>query len=69
MSVIFQSQCWNNEKAENAMDVVESVVKSLRSLANERRDRYVEATFVFILVSYFVLHSVLIYPALLFLCK
>ncbi|XP_028756346.1 valine--tRNA ligase, mitochondrial 1 [Neltuma alba] len=32
-------ECWNNEVVENAMDLVESVVKSLRSLANERRDR------------------------------
>ncbi|KAI9112058.1 hypothetical protein K1719_016954 [Acacia pycnantha] len=32
-------ECWNNEVVENAMDLVESVVKSLRSLANERRDK------------------------------
>ncbi|XP_054786171.1 valine--tRNA ligase, mitochondrial 1 isoform X2 [Prosopis cineraria] len=32
-------ECWINEVLENAMDLVESVVKSLRSLANERRDR------------------------------
>ncbi|KAI4347497.1 hypothetical protein L6164_008307 [Bauhinia variegata] len=32
-------ECWDNEKVENEMDLLESVVKSLRSLANERRDR------------------------------
>ena len=37
------------------MELVESTVKSLRSLAKERRDRYVEATFDFILVSCFLL--------------
>ncbi|MED6132273.1 Valine--tRNA ligase, mitochondrial 1 [Stylosanthes scabra] len=30
---------WNNEKVENDMDLVESTVKSLRSLAKESRDR------------------------------
>ncbi|XP_057426797.1 valine--tRNA ligase, mitochondrial 1 isoform X2 [Lotus japonicus] len=32
-------ESWNNEKVENEMDLVESTVKSLRSLAKERRDR------------------------------
>lgn len=46
----FQSQGWNNERVENEMDLVESTVKSLRSLAKERRDRYEEATFSFLLL-------------------
>ncbi|XP_027367579.1 valine--tRNA ligase, mitochondrial 1 isoform X3 [Abrus precatorius] len=32
-------ESWNNEKVENEMDLIESTVKSLRSLAKERRDR------------------------------
>jgi len=32
---------------ENEMEIIESTVKSLRSLAKEKRDRYVEATFSF----------------------
>ncbi|WJX89984.1 Valine--tRNA ligase, mitochondrial 1 [Trifolium repens] len=32
-------ESWNNERAEKEMDLVESTVKSLRSLAKERRDR------------------------------
>ncbi|KAJ1392186.1 Aminoacyl-tRNA synthetase, class Ia, anticodon-binding [Sesbania bispinosa] len=34
-----EPESWNNEKVENEMDLVESTVKSLRSLAKERRDR------------------------------
>ncbi|GAU15479.1 hypothetical protein TSUD_45160 [Trifolium subterraneum] len=30
---------WNNERVEKEMDLIESTVKSLRSLAKERRDR------------------------------
>ncbi|KAL2602000.1 hypothetical protein AAZV13_10G201000 [Glycine max] len=30
---------WNNERVENEMDIIESTVKSLRSLAKESRDR------------------------------
>lgn len=32
-------ESWNNEKVENEMDLIESTVKSIRSLAKERRDR------------------------------
>ncbi|KAK7280006.1 hypothetical protein RJT34_25068 [Clitoria ternatea] len=32
-------ESWNNERVENEMDLIESAVKSLRSLAKERRDR------------------------------
>ncbi|WJX14592.1 Valine--tRNA ligase, mitochondrial 1 [Trifolium repens] len=32
-------ESWNNEKVESEMDLIESTVKSLRSLAKERRDR------------------------------
>lgn len=32
-------ESWNNEVVENEMDLLESTVKSLRSLAKERRDR------------------------------
>ncbi|XP_045833179.1 valine--tRNA ligase, mitochondrial 1-like [Trifolium pratense] len=32
-------ESWNNEEVESEMDVIESTVKSLRSLAKERRDR------------------------------
>ncbi|CAL0305995.1 unnamed protein product [Lupinus luteus] len=32
-------ESWNNERVENEMDLLESTVKSLRSLAKERRDR------------------------------
>ena len=37
------------------MDIIESTVKSLRSLAKESRDRYVLATFAFLQVSGFLL--------------
>lgn len=47
--MFFLSQSWTNERVENEMDLVESTVKSLRSLAKERRDRYVEVTFSFVL--------------------
>ncbi|WVY97592.1 hypothetical protein V8G54_029743 [Vigna mungo] len=30
---------WNNETVENEMDIIESTIKSLRSLAKEKRDR------------------------------
>jgi len=29
------------------MEIIESTIKSLRSLAKEKRDRYVEATYAF----------------------
>ncbi|KAG7982619.1 hypothetical protein I3843_04G062200 [Carya illinoinensis] len=32
-------ECWTNERVEYEMDLIDSVVKSLRSLANERRER------------------------------
>ncbi|XP_030936958.1 valine--tRNA ligase, mitochondrial 1-like isoform X2 [Quercus lobata] len=32
-------ECWTNERVEYEMDLVDSTVKSLRSLANERRER------------------------------
>ncbi|GMY07076.1 valine--tRNA ligase, mitochondrial 1 isoform X2 [Fagus crenata] len=32
-------ECWTNERVETEMDLVDSAVKSLRSLANERRER------------------------------
>ncbi|KAM3731454.1 hypothetical protein ACB098_12G164500 [Castanea mollissima] len=32
-------ECWKNERVEYEMDLVDSTVKSLRSLANERRER------------------------------
>ncbi|GAU21644.1 hypothetical protein TSUD_251270 [Trifolium subterraneum] len=31
---------WNNERVEKAMDLIESTVKSIRSLAKERRDSF-----------------------------
>lgn len=33
------TESWNNESVENEMDLIESTVKSIRSLAKERRDR------------------------------
>ncbi|KAK9992988.1 hypothetical protein SO802_022691 [Lithocarpus litseifolius] len=34
-------ECWANERVEYEMDLVDSAVKSLRSLANERRERLI----------------------------
>ena len=33
-------QRWTNERAETEMNLIDSVVKSLRSLAKESRERY-----------------------------
>ena len=45
--VFMLSQGWRNKRVEYDMDLVDFVVKSLRSLANERRERYVESNFFF----------------------
>ena len=41
----FQSQGWTNEIVEYEIDLVDSTVKSLRSLSNERWERYMESIF------------------------
>ena len=41
--IFMLSQGWTNETVEYEMDLVDSAVKSLRSLANERRERYMES--------------------------
>ena len=45
--MILLSQCWTNERVETEMDLVDSAVKSLRSLANERRERYLNQSFIY----------------------
>lgn len=45
-------QCWKNERVEYEMDLIDSAVKSLRSLANERRERYLELIFIFLFSSF-----------------
>ena len=47
--VFMLSQGWRNKRVEYDMDLVDSTVKSLRSLANERRERYVESNFFFLI--------------------
>nr|XP_028953024.1 valine--tRNA ligase, mitochondrial 1-like isoform X2 [Malus domestica] len=37
--VSYTAQCWTNERVESEMNLVETVVKSLRSLAKESRER------------------------------
>ena len=41
--IFMLSQGWTNETVEYEMDLVDTAVKSLRSLANERRERYMES--------------------------
>ena len=41
----FQSQGWTNETVEYGMDLVDSAVKSLRSLSNEIWEWYMESIF------------------------
>ena len=43
--IFMLSQGWTNETVEYEMDLVDSAVKSLRSLSNERWERYMESIF------------------------
>ena len=47
--VFMLSQGWRNKRVEYDMDLVDSTVKSLRSLANERCERYMESIFFFLI--------------------
>ena len=47
LMVFMLSQGWRNKRVEYDMDLVDSTVKSLRSLANERCETYMESIFFF----------------------
>ena len=66
--IFMLSQGWTNETVEYEMDLVDTAVKSLRSLANERRERYMESilkknssSFVFLDQLLFVLSLLFFY--------